>query len=140
MKEIKRNIRNGLVSILVYGGMGLYGLGIPLAVYLDHIQPEKPQIVSEYEFLDQKIQYLMLGRRFSLDNVLDSEYMEQYVQRADSISTRLTDIESSDDFEKISQYKEEKKKHNKYWILPILSGILGIMSMVYGVHLETRKK
>lgn len=134
MYKIKRKLRNNLAGILVFGGMSMFSLSIPSSAYLHHIQPEEPKIVSEYDSLNQELHYLRLIKQFNLEEALNSKHMEQYVQKADSLSARIKDIESSNKFEKIFQYKQEKKKHNKYWVYPILSVILGTVSMLYGIH------
>ena len=138
MSNVKTKLRNNLASILVFGGMGIYGLSIPSAAYLHHIQPEKPQIASEYQSLSQELHYLRSTKQFSLEETLDSKLMEEYICQVDSLSAKITDIESSEDFTSISRYEEDKKRHNRYWPIPIFSGIFGVISMMYGIHVESK--
>lgn len=138
MNKIKTKLRNNLAGILVFGGMSMYSLCIPSAAYLHHIQPEKPQIASEYQSLSQKLHYLESTKQFSLEEALDSELVKKYIDQVNTLSTMKNDIESSEKFTTISRYEEDKKRHNKYWFIPIFSGILGVISMVYGVHIESK--
>jgi len=138
MSKLKRKIQNGLVGTLVFGGMAFFGGSIPISVYLQHIQPEEPQILSEYRNLNQEHRYLTSFKQFRLEEVLIKSYVQEQSNKVDSLSEQINSIEQSQEYAKIINYEKEKSRHNKYWIIPFVSMIIGASSMLYGVNLESK--
>ena len=139
MNDLKRKIQNGLIGALVYGGMTLFGgVSILSGAYLHHTQPKAPQIISEYRRLNQEQKYLTSIKQFSLEEALNQIYIQEQSDKADSLSEQIKAIESSEEYTLITKHKEENSRHNKYWLIPFASMVLGASSMLYGVHLESK--
>lgn len=138
MSNLKRKIQNRLMVPLVFGGMALFGGGVPISAYLNHIQPKEPQIVSEYRGLNQEHRYLTSIKKFSLEEALNKSYIQEQSNRVDSLSEQIRNIEQSQGYNAITNYEEEKSRHNKYPIIPFISMILGASSILYGVQLESK--
>jgi hypothetical protein len=138
MSNLKRKIQNRLMGTLVFGGMALFGGGVPISAYLHHIQPKEPQIVSEYRGLNQEHKYLTSIKQFSLEEALNESYIQEQSSQVDSLSEEIRTIEQSQTYNEITNYEEENSRHNKYWIIPFASIILGASSMFYGVRLESK--
>ena len=139
MNDLKRKIQNGVMGTLVYGGMALFGgVSVLSGSYLHHTQPKEPQISLEYRKLNQEQKYLTSIKQFSLEEALNQTYIQEQSNRANYLSEQIKGIESSEECALITEYKEENSRHNKYWIIPFASTILGLSSMLYGVNLESK--
>ncbi len=138
MKNIKTKLKNNLAGILMLGGMGMLSSSIPIVAYLQYTQPKEPPIASKYRSLNQELHYLEDVKLFSLKDALDTSLIKKSADRANELSNKIGSIESSEKFAEISQYTEDKNNHNKYWFFPTLSTVLGVASVLYGIHFESK--
>ena len=120
--------RNILEKIVVYTGMAMFTFPLPYVSYLDEIRPEKPPIVTEYQCLQPRLDYLQL-RHFSLEEALNPEVINEHMSAMNNLSDRINEIETSDYYLLLLEYNQTLSQHRKKYILPLVSGFIGILNM-----------